>query len=63
MPSRERERPVSSYEEYLRRYLPLDADDADDEQKALVADPEKAGEDRARQAIDKAVAQLTGSDS
>ena len=59
MPPRRRERPVTNYEEYLRRYLPRDAAD---EKRNLTASPEEAGEDRAKQAVERAVAQLTGSE-
>jgi hypothetical protein len=59
MPSRRRERPIESYEEYLRTYLPRDAEN---DRRRAASDPGEAGEHRAKEAVDKAVAQLTSSD-
>jgi len=59
MPSRRKERPLTSYREYLRRYLP---DDAANRQAANPVAAEQIGEDRARRAVERAVARLINSE-
>jgi hypothetical protein len=56
MPTRREDPPVTSYEDYLRRYLP---DDAEEQEYPADADPEEISEERGRRAVERAVAQLT----
>ena len=53
----EKARPITSYEEYLRRYLPNEAEQASDE----FEDPAEIGEEVGRRAVERAVANLTSS--
>lgn len=57
MGRKERIKPISSFEDYMRRYLP-----GDEKQRKLSSvsqDPKEAAVERGRQAVDRAVAQLT----
>jgi hypothetical protein len=55
----ERLRPISSYDEYQRRYFP---DDDDYCGTSADADPTEVGEEVGRKAVETAVARLTGTD-
>ena len=57
VPKREKDRPISSFEEYLRLYLP---DDARELSRAGES-PAEIGEEIGREAVKRAVAGLTSS--
>lgn len=60
MARRGRDRPIGSYEEYLRRYPPRDAEQLD---LPANADPARVGEERGSRAVERAAAQLATSDA